>query len=120
MDPQKYVPNQQNLGNVKESLDQKHLELYHDTKMQTLLSMSLKNQTEDKRDEIVGLSEAINKTKRGASIEYSKNTPKYLLAVDSGDISPYEFTEEEKMLTNNEKEDIKRKTKEYKKLLKRI
>ena len=33
MDPQKYVPKQQNLGKKKKSLDQKHLDLYHDTNM---------------------------------------------------------------------------------------
>ena len=40
--------------------------------------------------------------------------------MSSGEISPYEFTEEEKMLSNNEKESIKFKKKEYKKLLQRI
>jgi hypothetical protein len=42
------------------------------------------------------------------------------MQVSSGEISPYEFTEEEKKLSNNQREDIKNRKKEYKKLLKRI
>ena len=66
------------------------------------------------------VKKAIDNTKKGASIVYNENTPKYLLNVSSGEISPYEFTSEEMELSNNEKEDIKRKKKGYKKLIKSI
>ena len=71
--------------------------------------------------EIIKIKDAIDTTKRGASIEYSHvNSPSYLLSVSSGEISPYEFTKEEMALSNGQKDDIKRKKKEYKKLIKSL
>jgi hypothetical protein len=80
--------------------------------------MELKNKTKQKLEEIHKLQHRIDNTHKGLTIEYDQRQPGDIIRVSSGELSAYELTAEEKTLPEAQKDDIKHRKKEQKRLMK--
>jgi uncharacterized FlaG/YvyC family protein len=85
-----------------------------------MVSTSLKDQADVRIECIKKIREKIDTTPKGVTIEYNKRRDNWMVQVSSGELSPYEMTASERMLPDAQRDDLRRRKKAYKKLMKRL